>query len=277
MITANFSAYGAYVTDSLNQWDVNQVLKISGLNLTAAPEVHFSNMNMGRAIARQSTMTNHVVSVEIPNSLLQDPLRIYAHIGVYEGSTFKVLECVEIPVKPRKRPEDYLIQDSDEELYSFNRLENELANRATNARVDNIIAHNNDMAGNSELVDIRVGADGKTYGSAGAAVRGQFGKTFQAATLVQSSSVLADLNEVDHNRVYSISIGDEDTIENLPEGEKHGTLMDFCRETSDSTGAVQVFVATSCRTYVRICWGGNWQEWKRLAWAEELPPISTGS
>ncbi len=128
MITANFSAYSTYVTDSLYQWDINQVLNVTGLNLTSAPEVHFSNANTGRAIVRQASMVGHVVSVAIPNSLLQDPLRIFAHIGVYEGSTFKVVEEVQIPVMPRKRPEDYQITDSDEEVYSFKRLENMLEN-----------------------------------------------------------------------------------------------------------------------------------------------------
>ena len=128
MITANFKSYGSYVTDSLHQWDLNQVLEVSGLNLATAPEVHFSNANTDRAIVRQATMKNHTISVDIPNSLLQDPLRIYAHIGIYEGNTFKVVELVEIPVIPRKRPADYQIQDSDGEIYSFKALENQLAN-----------------------------------------------------------------------------------------------------------------------------------------------------
>ena len=51
MIKANFSAYSKYVTDSLNQWDLNQVLQVSGLNLVDAPEVHFPNANTDRAIA----------------------------------------------------------------------------------------------------------------------------------------------------------------------------------------------------------------------------------
>ena len=128
MIKANFNTYASYVTDSLHQWDLNQVLQVSGLNLDVVPEVHFSNANTDRAIVRQATMANHVVSVDVPNSLLQEPLRIYAHIGIYDGKTFKVVELVEIPVKPRKRPQDYQIQDNDEEIYSFKALENQIGN-----------------------------------------------------------------------------------------------------------------------------------------------------
>ena len=180
MIKANFKTYASYVTDSLHQWDLNQVLQVSGLNLTAVPEIHFSNANTDRAIVRQATMKNHIVSVGIPNSLLQDPLRIYAHIGIYEGSTFKVVEMVEIPVIPRKRPLDYQIQTEDEEIYSFKQLENAIANMVTvkeanaiSARIDTIVANANSTDGNSELVDIRVDIDGITHTSAGEAVREQ--------------------------------------------------------------------------------------------------------
>lgn len=180
MIKANFNTYASYVTDSLYQWDLNQVLSVSGLNLAVVPEVHFSNANTDRAIVRQATMTNHVVSVAIPNSLLQDPLTIHAHIGIYEGDTFKIVERVDIPVIPKKRPSDYRIETTDEEIYSFQALENAIANMVThaeanviNARIDMIVANANKTDGNSELMDIRVGANGKTYDSAGAAVRSQ--------------------------------------------------------------------------------------------------------
>lgn len=178
MIKANFNAYSNYVTDSLYQWDLNQVLTVHGLNLSSAPEVHFSNVCMDKAIVRQATMTNHVVSVDIPNSMLQDPLTINAHIGIYEGATFKVVELVQIPVIPKERPSDYRIQNTDEEIYSFEALRNELVNKATkaetnaiNARIDTIVANANSTAGNSELVDLRVDAYGATYVNAGAAAR----------------------------------------------------------------------------------------------------------
>lgn len=149
MITANFEAYASYVTDSLTQWDLNQVLQVSGLGLVVVPEVHFSNANMDRAIVRQATMTTDgVVVVGVPNSLLQDPLRIYAHIGIYEGDTFKVVELVEIPVTPRKRPQDYQIQDEDEEIYSFKALENAIANMITREAFD----------AKTKGIEVRVGA-----------------------------------------------------------------------------------------------------------------------
>lgn len=128
MITANFSAYSTYATDSLFQWEQNRVLRVTGLNLKVKPEVHFSNANMRGAIPVQADLVNHVVVASIPNSLLQEPLRIYAHIGIYEGDEFKVVELVEIPVKPRKRPADYELAVDDYELYSFKRLENMIKN-----------------------------------------------------------------------------------------------------------------------------------------------------
>jgi predicted phosphodiesterase len=173
MIKANFKAYSTYITDSLHQWDINQTLEVTGLNLLHAPEVHFSNSNLDRAIVRQASLMSGIVTVSIPNALLQEPFRIFAHIGVYEGDTFKVIELVEIPVIPRKRPADYQLTDKDDEVYSFKRLENMLANKATKAQVANLITANNDTDGNSELVDVRYGEDGKTYASAGEAIRAQ--------------------------------------------------------------------------------------------------------
>ena len=128
MIKANFNTYASYVTDSLYQWDINQVLAVSGLNLSVNPEVHFSNASMDKAIVRQATRKNNVVTVNIPNSLLQQALKIHAHIGIYEGDTFKIVERVEIPVIPRTRPSDYVFEDTDGEIYSYNRLENMINN-----------------------------------------------------------------------------------------------------------------------------------------------------
>lgn len=195
MIRANFNAYSSYVTDSLYQWDINQELAISGLNLTSAPEIHFTNDLMDRAIVKQSSLSKGIVTVRIPNSLLQKALTIKAYVGKYEVNTFKIVESIEIPIIPKARPLDYTIEDSDEEIYSFKSIENEITNFKKNiedlsdvdleiqslvdqnkARIDNIIAHNNDTEGNSELLDIRVDNEGNTHESAGESVRYQTDK-----------------------------------------------------------------------------------------------------
>lgn len=58
---------------------------------------------------------------------------------------------------------------------AVNELKEEVAAFITEVgeRIDTIISNNNPTEGNSELVDIRVGAGGEAYNSAGAAVRGQ--------------------------------------------------------------------------------------------------------
>lgn len=117
-----------YTAESVYQWDINQTLVIYGLSLAKVPEIHFSNLGMDRAVVRQATMDEKgVISVDIPNAMLQKPLEIVVHICMYEGDTFETLYKMSIPVKARKKPADYTIED-DEDIYSFNALENLVTN-----------------------------------------------------------------------------------------------------------------------------------------------------
>lgn len=122
MLQVNFEAYGSYVTDSLYQWDKNQTLNITGLSLTDAPEIHYANANMEKAIVRQSVINKGVITADIPNTLLQEPFTVTAYVGVYEGETFKVIEKINIPLIPKPRPMDYVFEDNTGEVYSYNAL-----------------------------------------------------------------------------------------------------------------------------------------------------------
>lgn len=115
-----------YTAEPLYQWDRNQTLEIYGLSLPRVPEVHFTNNAMGSAIVRQATMDSAgVLTVSVPNGLLQKPYTINAHICVYKGATFETLYTIKIGVKPRVQPADYTIED-DGDVYSFNELSNKI-------------------------------------------------------------------------------------------------------------------------------------------------------
>lgn len=195
MLNVCFNSYGKYTVNYLYQWDKNQIVEITGLNLSKVPEVHFANKTMEKAIVRQATMADGVIRANIPNSLLQAPFPVIAFVGIYEGKQFKTIETIKIPIVPRVRPADYVLEKNDDEVYSFAAMENAIANMvtqqnfdrtvanltetvesnktATDSQIANIIAHNNDTEGNTELIDVRTGSDGTVYESAGMAVRAQ--------------------------------------------------------------------------------------------------------
>lgn len=114
----------SYTVEPLYQWDLNQVLEIRGLSMTEVPEVHFTNDAMARAIRRFATMdTAGVISVEVPNGLLQTAAPVRALVCIRDGEVFKTYHDIRIPVKARPKPADYTITD-DQDIYSFTELEN---------------------------------------------------------------------------------------------------------------------------------------------------------
>lgn len=130
-----------YTVDSLYQWDLNQVLTISGLSLATAPEVHFAHGNMTLAIVRQATLDSAgIVRVEVPNTLLQKPHAIDAYVCTNEGDAFKSLLKISIPVVKRPQPSDYE-GTNEREYYSLDALgvEVEAIEADANATVEKIL------------------------------------------------------------------------------------------------------------------------------------------
>ena len=64
--------------------------------------------------------------------------------------------------------------------FVLNGSEYEMRDKLAQSRIDNLVAQNNPTDGNTELLDIRVGADGHTYDSAGQAVREQINKVLNS-------------------------------------------------------------------------------------------------
>ena len=117
-----------YTVEPLYQWDLNQELEIRGLSLARAPEIHFTSAAMSRAIVRNASMdVAGVVRVNIPNSLLQSPYQLNVYVCTRTGATFETLYKIEVPVVGRPQPEGYQLTN-DDEVYSFEALENEVKN-----------------------------------------------------------------------------------------------------------------------------------------------------
>lgn len=86
------------VQSSLYQYDYGQTLKIEGLELPAAYEVHFSNSEEGTSI----TMIGTTDGVDIPDSLLQSGDPIFAYIFLHDGEDDgETVRKIKIPVKAR--------------------------------------------------------------------------------------------------------------------------------------------------------------------------------
>lgn len=126
-----------YTVDPLYQWDLNRVLEIRGLSLPSVPEIHFTSDAMDKAIVKQASMdAAGVITVDVPNSLLQKPYKIKAYVCIYEGGAFKSLYMIAIPVEARNKPNDYTL-DYEGEVYSFNALENLVNNTVVTLRAEN--------------------------------------------------------------------------------------------------------------------------------------------
>lgn len=214
-----------YTVDPLYQWDLNQVLTIHGLSLEAIPEIHFTNTGMDRAIVKQAVMDDTgVINADVPNSLLQKPYPITAYVCMYEGETFESLYAIEIPVKARKKPGDYTLQ-SDEEVYSFNAMENQINNLAS------LIADHNDV--DEELI--------QKYVTLGTKLENQY-----AATDAEINEKYNDLNLRVNTQLTEFST-DLDYLKNYVTPQMFGAVGDG---EADDTAAIQTAINESTTVYI---------------------------
>lgn len=112
MIKAEFKSYGSYTTDSVSQWDLNQKLTISGLDIDVAPVLAFSCFGMYESIIVQSKLSDGVITCDVPNAILQFGKNLNVDLCSETGGQYKAFEKMIIPVNRRKKPSDYLFTDN---------------------------------------------------------------------------------------------------------------------------------------------------------------------
>lgn len=114
MITAVFTDNSDYArATGLWQWDYGQRLRIEGLKLPTAVEIHFAlTEQSGDAIPRVGTTKDGVTEVVIPDSLLEHQAagvtyEIYAWIYLADKTSGETIKRISMQVKRRPKPEAF--------------------------------------------------------------------------------------------------------------------------------------------------------------------------
>lgn len=194
MLQVNISSqYDVYATETLTQWDTNQSLLISGVS--GSINVLFFNRIQGTSDPVEASGSSSGYTANIPNGLLTQPYPIIAYIRSKSGNSYTTIAKIKIPVVPAAKPEDYEYIENVA-LYTYEDLLADLSSKATiieleveRARINNIIAlQEGSTTGDAELQDIRISYDGKTYNTAGEAVRKQIESAFSEINDIENSS-----------------------------------------------------------------------------------------
>lgn len=140
MVIAKFEDVSSVHVSGLWQWDYGQVLRIQGLNLPMAAEIHFSLRETGgEAVTRIGVTKDGVTDVVIPDSMLENSgvtsnYNIYAFVYLTDENSGQTEYKITLSVKARPKPEAF---DTPEEAELFREaiaVVNESAGRAEDAQ-----------------------------------------------------------------------------------------------------------------------------------------------
>ena len=123
MIIANFGdGSDPKIIYDLYQWDYGQVLRIQGLTLPPAVEIHFSySAAGGESVTRIGTTKDGATDATIPDSMLENEgtgkdYNIYVFIYLTDQTSGKTVKRAVIKVRSRPKPEAWESPE-DEELF----------------------------------------------------------------------------------------------------------------------------------------------------------------
>ena len=122
MIIVDFKDENYKRVTGLWQWDYGQVLRIQGLNLPKAVEIHFSLQESGgQSVTRIGMTKDGVTDVVIPDSMLENEeavgsYDIYAFIYLTDDTSGQTEYKICMQVKARPKPEAF-DKPEDEEIF----------------------------------------------------------------------------------------------------------------------------------------------------------------
>ena len=140
MITAVFTENNDYAqVYGVWQWDYGQELRIQGLNLPAAVEIHFALQETGgEAVTRVGVTQDGITTVPIPDSMLEGAgsskdYQIYAWVYLADQVSGETIKRIKIQVRARPMPEAFEAPEDGEIFRQAIEAVNEAAKKAEDA------------------------------------------------------------------------------------------------------------------------------------------------
>ena len=215
MITAVFTDNDDYAhAYGLWQWDYGQQLRIEGLHLPTAVEIHFALTETGgEAITRVGTTKDGVTTVTIPDSMLEGnstvwtadkAYNIYAWVYLSDKSSGETIKRITMQVKSRPKPEAFEAPGDGEIFRQAIEAVNDAANRAEDAGDKAVVAADEAKAAATQTAEhlqavqklseqVEINAD--TVAQDKQTVAGMLSQTQQAASDAALSAQEAKLSE----------------------------------------------------------------------------------
>lgn len=237
MITAVFQNNDDYAhAYGLWQWDYGQQLRIEGLHLPTAVEIHFALQETGgEAITRVGTTKDGVTTVTIPDSMLEGnratwtadkAYNIYAWVYLSDKSSGETIKRITMQVKSRPKPEAFEAPEDGEIFREAIEAVNDAAKRAEDAGDKAIAAADEAKAAAAQTAkhleavqglaeQVETNAD--TVAQDKQAVAGMLSQTQQAASDAALSAQAAKLSETAAGQAQTGAEAAEDTARQYAE------------------------------------------------------------
>lgn len=215
MITAVFTDNDDCArTYGLWQWDYGQQLRIEGLHLPTAVEIHFALQETGgEAITRVGTTKDGVTTVTIPDSMLEGnratwtadkAYNIYAWVYLSDKLSGETIKRITMQVKSRPKPEAFEAPGDGEIFHEAIEAVNDAAKRAEEAGDKAIAAADEAKAAATQTAEHleavqglaeQVETNADTVAQDKQAVTGMLSQAQQAASDAALSAQAAKLSE----------------------------------------------------------------------------------
>lgn len=237
MITAVFQNNDDYAhAYGLWQWDYGQQLRIEGLHLPTAVEIHFALQETGgEAITRVGTTKDGVTTVTIPDSMLEGnratwtadkAYNIYAWVYLSDKSSGETIKRITMQVKSRPKPEAFEAPGDGEIFHEAIEAVNDAAKRAEEAGDKAVSAADEAKAAATQTAEHleavqglaeQVETNADTVAQDKQTVAGMLSQTQQAASEAVLSAQAAKLSETAAGQAQTGAEAAEDTARQYAE------------------------------------------------------------